>query len=332
MTTTSPQTASRTMTAWRQTRYGGPETMSATSLPVPVPGRGEVLVRLEAASINSGDVHLMRGEPRLVRLFFGPRRPRVAGRGMDLAGTIVATGPDAGDLTVGDRVAGAHVNTLAAYVTVPVRRLSRIPDGVSSTDAATLPIAGNTAVTVLDRCRVGDRSRVLVIGAGGGVGMFAVRLAVLRGAEVWATCGRRAEETLRSLGATRTFDYRTTALSDLPTGAFDAVIDIAGEPPLALLRSLLREGGSVALVGGEGGPVLGPIPRIVRAVFAARPGRTFRSIAAVTRPAVTDRLLGLAASGRLKPVIERTFPLDEARAALAHVDAGRTVGKVVVVA
>jgi NADPH:quinone reductase-like Zn-dependent oxidoreductase len=329
---TPPQTASRTMTAWRQTSYGGPETVSAASLPVPVPGRGEVLVRLEAASINSGDVHLMRGEPRLVRLFFGPRRPRVAGRGMDLAGTIVATGPDAGDLTVGDRVVGAHVNTLAAYVAVPVRRLSRIPDAVTSTDAATLPIAGNTAVTILDRCRVGDGSRVLVIGAGGGVGMFAVRLAVLRGAEVWATSGRRAEQTLRSLGATRTFDYRTTALSDLPVGAFDAVVDIAGEPPLALLRSLLREGGSVALVGGEGGRVLGPIPRIVRAVFAARRGRAFRSIAAVTRPAVTDRLLAVAASGLLKPVIERTFPLDEARAALAHVDAGHTVGKVVVVA
>lgn len=325
-------TTTRTMTAWRQHRYGGPEQVTAETVPVPEPGRGEVLVRLEASSINSGDIHLMRGEPRMVRLFFGLRRPRVAGRGMDLAGTVVATGADAVGLSIGDRVVGAHTDTLADYVAVPVTRLSRIPVGVSSTDAAALPIAGNTATTILDRCRVGEGSRVLVIGAGGGVGTLTVQLAVARGAEVWATCGARAAGTLERLGATRTFDYRTTDLASLPSGTFDAVVDIAGEPPLPLLRELLRDGGSVALVGGEGGRVLGPLPRIVRSLFAARRGRSFRSIAAVTRPAVTERLLELTASGRLTPVIERTFTLDDARGALAHVDAGHTVGKVVVVA
>ena len=254
-------TATRTMTAWRQQRYGGPEAVRAETIPVPVPRRGEVLVRLDASSINSGDIHLMRGEPRMVRLFFGLRRPRVAGRGMDLAGTIVARGADAADLVIGDRVVGAHNDALAEYIAVPAKRLSRIPVEVSSTDAATLPIAGNTAITILDRCRVGAESRVLVIGAGGGVGTLTVQLAAERGAEVWATCGARAEQTLQRLGATRTFDYRTTDLAALPAGTFDAVVDIAGEPPLTLLRGLLRNGGSVALVGGEGGGVLGPIPR-----------------------------------------------------------------------
>jgi NADPH:quinone reductase-like Zn-dependent oxidoreductase len=325
-------TTTRTMTAWRQHRYGGPEAVVAESIPVPTPGRGEVLVRLEAASINSGDIHLMRGEPRMVRLFFGLRRPRVAGRGMDLAGTIVAIGADAGGLSIGDRVVGAHADTLADFVAVPVKRLSIIPAGVSSTDAAALPIAGNTAITILDRCRVGAGSRVLVIGGGGGVGTLTVQLATDRGAEVWATCGARAEETLRRLGATRTFDYRTTDLASLPPGTFDAIVDIAGEPPLPLLGGLLRDGGSVALVGGEGGRVLGPLPRIVRSMFTARRGRSFRSIAAVTRPAITAQLLELAASGRLTPAIERTFALADAQAALAHVDGGHTVGKVVVVA
>ena len=328
----STTTTTRTMTAWRQHRYGGPEAVTAETVPVPEPARGEVLVRMEAASINSGDIHLMRGEPRMVRLFFGLRRPRVAGRGMDLAGTVVAIGADAVGLSIGDRVVGAHTDTLAEYVAVPVKRLSRIPDGLSFTDAASLPIAGNTAIAILDRCRVGAASRVLVIGAGGGVGTLTVQLAAERGAEVWATCGARAEETLRSLGATRTFDYRTTDLTSLPPGTFDAIVDIAGEPPLPLLRALLRDGGSVALVGGEGGRVLGPLPRIVRSMFAARRGRSFRSIAAVTRPAVTEQLLELAASGRLTPAIERTFALADAQAALAHVDAGHTVGKVVVVA
>jgi NADPH:quinone reductase-like Zn-dependent oxidoreductase len=322
-------TATRTMTAWRQLRYGGPEAVRAETIPVPMPRRGEVLVRLDASSINSGDIHLMRGEPRMVRLFFGLRRPRVAGRGMDLAGTIVARGADAADLVIGDRVVGAHNDALAEYIAVPAKRLSRIPAEVSSTDAATLPIA-NTAITILDRCRVGAESRVLVIGAGGGVGTLTVQLAAERGAEVWATCGARAEQTLQRLGATRTFDYRTTDLAALPAGTFDAVVDIAGEPPLTLLRGLLRNGGSVALVGGEGGRVLGPLPRMVRAMLATRRGRAFRSIAAVTRTAVTAQLLELAASGRLTPVIEQTFPLADARSALAHVDAGHTLGKVVI--
>ena len=325
-------TATRTMTAWRQLHYGGPEAVRCETIAVPAPRRGEVLVRLEASSINSGDIHLMRGEPHMVRMFFGLRRPRVAGRGMDLAGTIVATGADAADLAIGDRVVGAHNDALAEYIAVPAKRLSRIPVGVSATDAATLPIAGNTAITILDRCRVGVGSRVLVIGAGGGVGTLTVQLAVERGAEVWATCGARAEQTLQRLGATRTFDYRTTDLATLPARTFDAVVDIAGEPPLTVLRGLLRAGGSVALVGGEGARVLGPLPRMVRAMLATRRGRAFRSIAAVTRTAVTEQLLELAASGRLTPVIERTFPLAEAQAALAHVDAGHTLGKVVVVA
>jgi NADPH:quinone reductase-like Zn-dependent oxidoreductase len=318
------------MTAWRQLRYGGPEAVRAVTIPVPVPRRGEVLVRLDASSINSGDIHLMRGEPRMVRLFFGLRRPRVAGRGMDLAGTVVATGADAADLAIGDRVVGAHNDALAEYIAVPAKRLSRIPVGVSSTVAATLPIAGNTAITILDRCRVGERSRVLVIGAGGGVGTLTVQLAADRGAEVWATCGARAEQTLQRLGTTRTFDYRTTDLATLPAGTFDAIVDIAGEPPLTLLRGLLRDGGSVALVGGEGSRVLGPLPRTVRAMLAARRDRAFRSIAAVTRTRVTEQLLELVASGRLTPVIEQTFPLADARSALAHVDAGHTLGKVVV--
>lgn len=332
MTTSDlPTTLPATMTSWRQRRYGGADQVAPETVPVPAPRRGEVLVRFEAASINSGDIHLMRGEPRLVRLFFGLRRPRVAGRGMDLAGTVVAVAPDAG-LAVGDRVVGAWRETLAEYVAVPASRLSVIPEAVDSATAACLPIAGNTAWTILEACRVAAGSRVLVVGAGGGVGTLTVRLAAERGAEVWATCGARAEQTLRGLGASRTADYRTTPLASLPAGHFDAVVDIAGEPPLAVLRDRLRAGGSVALVGGDGGRILGPLPRIARSVLAGRRGRRFRPLTAVTKTDVTARLLDLAAAGALAPVIERTFPLAEAGAALAHVEAGRTVGKVVVTA
>lgn len=325
-------TIADTMIAWRQHAYGGADTVVAETIPVPRPKKGEVLVRFEAASINSGDIHLMRGEPRLVRLFFGLRRPRVRGRGMDLVGRVVAVGDGVDVLAPGDRVVGAAGETLAEYVAVKASRVSPVPDGLAPELAACLPIAGNTAVTVLDACGVGSGSRVLVIGAGGGVGTLTVHLAADRGAEVWATCGARAEALLRELGASRTFDYRTLALSSLPAGHFDAVVDIAGEPPLDTLRALLADGGTVALAGGDGGRLLGPIPRIIRSLFVARPGRRFRSITAVTKTPVTAELVELAAAGRLTPAIERTFALAEAGAALAHVESGRTVGKVVVTA
>ncbi|WP_438354402.1 NAD(P)-dependent alcohol dehydrogenase [Microbacterium sp. CJ88] len=325
-----------TMTAWRQREYGEADVLRSETVRVPTPGRGEVLVRFEAASINSGDVHLLRGDPRMVRLFSGLRRPRVAGRGIDLAGTVVALGEGAEGFAVGDAVVCGWRDTLAEYVTVPARRLAARPAGVDAALAATLPVSGATALAALDACRVGSGSRVLVIGAGGGVGTITVQLAADRGAEVWATCGARAEHTLRDLGAARTFDYRTTDLAELPAGTFDAVIDIAGEPPLPLLRALLRPrsegGGTVALVGGEGGGLLGPIPRMLRAAVTARPGRRFRSIAAVTRTAVVAELVALAAAGRLTPPVERTVPLADAGAAVASVAAGHTVGKVVVVA
>jgi NADPH:quinone reductase-like Zn-dependent oxidoreductase len=319
-----------TMTAWRQKRYGGPDEVVTEPHEVPAPRRGEVLVRTAAVSLNSGDIHLMRGEPRLVRLFLGLRRPRAQGRGMDIAGTVVALGEGVDAFAIGDAVVGAGEGTLAEFVAVAAKRLSPISDGVAMADAATLPVAGNTAVAILDACRVVAGSRVLVVGAGGGVGTLTVQLAADRGAEVWATCGARAETLLGALGATRTFDYRTTRLDDLPAGSFDAVVDIAGLPPLRTLRGLLRRGGVAALVGGEGGGVLGPIPRMLQALFVARPGRSIRPIASTTKTPVTAGLVSLLAEGRLTPSIERTYPLVEARAALAHVDAGHTVGKVVV--
>lgn len=318
-----------TMTVWRQRRYGSAAVVHPETVPVPAPRAGEVLLQTDAVALNSGDIHLMRGEPGLVRLFLGLRGPRIRGRGMDVAGTVLAVGDGVTEVAVGDRVVGAWRETLADRVAVPATRLTRLPDGLSPMIAATLPIAGNTAAQTLDACRVGAGSRVLVSGAGGGVGTFLVQLAADRGAEVWATCGARAQPVLERLGAVRTFDYRGLELADLPAGRFDAVVDIAGDPPLAALSALLAPGGTVALVGGEGHPFFGPFGRILRS--AVTRGR-FRAITSVARTATTAELVALAASGRLTPHIEKTFPLSDAAAALAHVEAGRTVGKVIVVA
>ncbi|WP_435747606.1 NAD(P)-dependent alcohol dehydrogenase [Microbacterium sp. PMB16] len=325
-----------TMNAWRRETYGPAAGTTLQQIPVPVPGRGEVVLRVSATGLNSGDVRLLLGDPLLVRPVFGLTRPKHPVRGMEVAGTVSAVGPDVVGVELGQAVAGELVGGggLASYVRVPAARLVTVPPDVEHTVAACLPVAGGTAWQALDMAGVGLRDRgtprVLIIGASGGVGTFAVQLAALRGAEVWATCRDRNAPLVEHLGAVRTLDHRTSPLTDLPAGHFDAVIDIVGGMPLRDLQRLTAPGGTVVLVTGDGGHVLGPIPRMVKAVFASIGSTRIRSLAATPRPEVLTKLLELAAEGRISPVIEREYPFAEASAALAHLEAGHTVGKVVV--
>ncbi|CAN5481241.1 NAD(P)-dependent alcohol dehydrogenase [soil metagenome] len=327
-------TTTRTMTAWRQSRYGGPEIVSAERVDVPAPGDHDVLLRVRATSLNAADHHLLRGEPLLLRLGLGLRRPRNATRGIDVAATVVAVGARVTQFARGDEVMGELPGggALAEFAVSPAARLVARPAGLDAVTAAALPLAGGTAWQALEAGAVADGQRVLVIGASGGVGTYTVQLAVLRGAEVWALTGARSEQLVAELGARRTFDYRVTDVDALPAATFDAVLDIAGTAPLRTLKALLRPGGTLVLVAGDGGRMLGPLGRMLRAVFVSigGAGRRIRPLAAVAKPEVTRELASLAAAGRLRAVIERTFTLSEAREALAHIDAGRTVGKVVV--
>jgi NADPH:quinone reductase-like Zn-dependent oxidoreductase len=328
------------MNAWRQDHYGSADAVTLQQIPVPRPGPGEVLVRPRAVGLNRGDVRVMRGEPLLVRAFFGRRRPRQQVRGMDAAATVVAIGDGVTDVAVGDEVVGELPGgALAGFALAPASRLVVRPGGLDPVLAASLPIAGGTAWQALERAGIPDAQatsrRVLVIGASGGVGTFAVQLAALRGAEVWALCGERNRRLVEGLGAARTFDYHAVQPGDreLTEASFDAVIDIAGTAPLRALQRLVRDGGAVVLVAGEGSRVLGPVGRIARsAALSLGSGRPLRPLAAVPRPEILRRLVTLAAEGRLRPAIERVYPFGEAQAALAHVEAGHTVGKVVVTA
>lgn len=328
-------TPPRAMTAWTQSRYGGPEVVAPRGVPVPFPRSGEVLLTVRATALNSADVKIMRGIPLIARLSFGLRRPKTAVRGLDVAATVAAVGPGGTEFAVGDEVVGELPagGGLAPFVVAPASRLVRIPAGLEPAIAATLPIAAGTAWQALDRGSASGDDRVLVIGASGGVGTFAVQLAALRGAEVHALCGARSRALVEGLGAARTFDYRQTDASALPAASYDVVIDIAGRASLRVLRGLVRPGGRVVLASGEGGRFWGPVGRIIGASFLSI-GSTRRllPLAAVPKADVLAELLALAAEGRIAPVIERTWPLAEAGAALAHVDSGRTVGKVVVTA
>jgi len=331
-----------TMTVWSQSRYGGPEVLTRSRAPRPAPAAGEVTVAVDASALNSADIRILRGDPLLVRLAFGLRRPRTPVPGRDVAGTVVEVGAGVEAWRPGDRVVGElSGGGLGEVVAAPADRLVAAPDGLDLAVAATLPLAGGTAWQALDLAGVGAGSRVLIVGAGGGVGTFAVRLAVLRGAEVHALCGAGALPVVAALGAHRVEDYRTVDLVARAAGAsdagatdvdrYDAIIDIAGSTPLRALRCLLRANGTVALVSGGTNPVFGPVGRIIRAgILSIGARRKLRPLAATPRTEITARLLALAASGELVPPIERTWPLAEARDAIRHVDDGHTVGKVVV--
>lgn len=325
-----------TMTAWTQHRYGGADVVAPEDVPVPAPGAEDVLVRVHATALNSADAHVMQGDPLILRLGFGLRRPRTAVQGRDIAGTVVAAGDAVTTLRVGDAVLGeTSGGGLAPFVVVPAARLVRRPDGLDDVVAATLPLAGGTAWQALALAGVEDDrargARVLVVGAGGGVGHFAVQLAARRGADVTALAGARALAVVTGLGAATALDYRRTDLTQLAPASFDAVLVIAGDHPLRALRRLVVPGGTVVLVSGGSHRVMGPLGLLVRAMLMSLVGsRRLRPLAATAKPEITAQLARLAAAGDLSPHIERIWPQAEAREALAHIAAGHTIGKVVV--
>lgn len=325
-----------TMPAWRRETYGPAAGVTLQQLPIPVPQKGEVVLRVLATGLNAGDVRLLWGDPLLVRPVFGLTRPKHPVRGMEVAGEVVAVGPDVVSAEIGETVVGELVGGggLAGFVRVPAERLVPIPFGVDPVHAACLPVAAGTAWQALDAARVGLRDggagRVLVIGASGGVGTFAVQLAALRGAEVWASCRDRNAPLVEHLGAVRTIDHRETPLAQLPARHFDAVVDIAGGMPLRALQRVTRPGGTVVLVTGDGGPVLGPIPRMLRAMVLTLGSVRIRPLAATPRPEILAKTLELMGEGRLSAVVDREYPFAEGAAALAHIETGHAVGKIVV--
>ena len=319
------------MKAIVQDHYGTSDQLVLTDVPDPVPGPGEVLVRVAAAGVDRGTCHVMTGLPLVARLGLGLRRPKDRIPGRDVAGTVVSLGQGVTTYAIGDAVFGTARGSFAELAVLPPTRMARCPSTVALEEAAAVPVSGLTALQALRAAKVTSGDRVLVIGASGGVGSFAVQLAVHLGAEVTGVCGPAKADLVRSLGAHRVVDHTTTPLETLGE-QFDAVIDIAGHRPVGLLRRLLTERGALVVVGSEGGGRwLGGLERSIGA--------------ALLSPFVKQKLVMLVASengsdladltevierGGLRPALERTFPLNEAGAAVDHVASGRARGKVVV--
>jgi NADPH:quinone reductase-like Zn-dependent oxidoreductase len=328
-----------------QDRYGAPaDVLRLAEVPDPVPGRGEVLVRVHAASVHPDVWHVVAGRPAALRVMgAGLRRPKVRVPGTDMAGTVAALGPDVTALQPGDEVFGEtvpgygwkHGGAYAEYVAVRAGALRRRPETLSAEQAATVPTAGFIALHNMRAAGPGRPGRrVLVNGAGGGVGMIAVQLAKVDGAHVTAVDTAAKRELLLGLGADETLDHEHEDVLR-PERRYDLVFDVVGSHSVAEWRRVLEPTGTYVLIGHDrfgaaGHRVLGSIPRfvglMVRTPFVPQLRRQ-----AVVRDTTEflSVLAGLAERGQLTPVVDRTFPVAEAADALAYLASGQARGRVV---
>jgi NADPH:quinone reductase-like Zn-dependent oxidoreductase len=323
------------MKAVVQDVYGSADTLRFEDIEMPVIGDDEVLVRVRAAGVDPGVWHLMTGRPYLVRVMgMGVRRPKVPVKGRDLAGVVEAVGSRVTRFRPGDEVYGvSNFGSFAEYARSREGDLARKPANLSFEQAAAVPVSGMTALQGLrDVGRVQPGQQVLVIGAAGGVGSFAVQLAHAFGAHVTGMCSTAKTGLVRSIGAEDVIDY-TREEVDARGPQFDLILDTAGRRPLSLLRRALTPHGTLAIVGGEGGGRwLGGFDRqILRApVRSAFSGQRLRAVVSKERTEDLEYLTTLIEEGKVTPVIDRTFPLREVPEAIRHLAQGHPGGKIVV--
>lgn len=313
--------------------YGPVEVLELRDVPEPRVGPGEVLVRVHAASIDPGVWHLTTGLPLLLRAMgYGLRTPKVRIRGRDVAGRVEAVGDAVTRFRPGDEVFGISEGTFAEYACAPEDRFVTKPANLTFEQAAAVPVSALTALQALrDKGRVAPGQKVLVIGAAGGVGTFAVQLAKEFGAHVTAVCSTAKAELVRSIGADDVIDYTRDDFADRGP-RYDLVLDTAGNRRLRHLRRALAPGGTLVIVGGEGdGRWFGGTERVLRAVLLAPFVRhKLRALVCVERREDLQSLRETIENGGVMPVVDRTYPLAEVPEAIRYVQQGHSRGKVVI--
>jgi NADPH:quinone reductase-like Zn-dependent oxidoreductase len=321
------------MKAIVQDVYGSADVLKLRDIARPEPGDGDVLIRVRAAGVDQGVWHLMTGLPYLVRLFgYGLKKPKVPVRGREVAGVVEAVGSGVTRFAAGDEVYGTCDGSFAEYACAKEDKLARKPGGLSFEEAAAAPISGVTALqAVRDAGQVTVGQKVLILGAGGGVGSYAVQLAKAFGAEVIGVCSTGKVELVRSLGADAVIDYTTSDIAGAGK-LYDVILDTAGNRPLSVLRRLLVPKGTLVIVGGEGGGKLtGGFERsLVAPLVALVSGQKFKGLVAKETHLDLEALASLIESGSVKPAVDKVFPLAEAPAAIQYLRDGQARGKVVV--
>jgi NADPH:quinone reductase-like Zn-dependent oxidoreductase len=311
--------------------YGGPEVLSYEETPTPAPAPNQVLVRVRAASVNPYDGHFMRGSPYAMRIMTGLVRPKDIRLGIDLAGVVESVGGKVTQFKAGDMVFGGCHGAFAEYACAAETSLAIKPETVTFEQAATVPIAGRTALQSLRHVgNIHRGQRVLINGASGGVGTFAVQIAKWFGAEVTGVCSTRNLDLVRSIGADRVVDYMRedfTARGE----RYDLIVDCHANHPLrACLRALTPTGNHV-IVGAPGRGMFGPL-RVALKAAMFKPFVKQNVAMMMARPCQADlALIGdLISAGTIKPVIDRRYPFRETAEAIRYLEAGDARGKVVI--
>jgi NADPH:quinone reductase-like Zn-dependent oxidoreductase len=327
-----PVTAGGTMRAVVQDGYGSVGVLRLARIPRPEPGASEVLLQVHAAGLDRGQWHLMTGLPYLVRPVAGLRGPRNPVMGLDVAGTVVAAGPAVTRFSVGDEVFGFGRGTFAEYAVAREDKLAPKPVNASLTQAAVVPVSAVTALLALtDVGHVKKGQKVLITGASGGVGSYAVQLAVAFGAEVTGVCSTTKTDLVRSLGAAHVIDH---SQDDFADGArrYDLIIDIAGNPAISRLRRALNPTGTAVITGGEHGGNWTGMGRQFRAL-ALSPflRQRLTMLTPRQRSADLERLTVLIEAGQVTPSIGATYPLDQVPEAMRYLESGAARGKIAIV-
>ena len=321
------------MQAIVQDSYGETDVLELRDIDKPEIAGDDVLVRVHAAGVDRGVWHLMTGLAYPIRLAgYGLRAPKTPVPGMDLAGVVEAVGSDVTRFQPGDEVFGIGKGAYAEYARAPENKLAPKPTNLTFEQAAVVAISGSTALqAVRDKGRVGPGQKVLIIGASGGVGTYAVQLAKAFGAEVTGVCSTTKVDMVRSIGADHVIDYTRADFAD-GQQRYDVILDIGGNRSLSHLRRALTPKGTLVLVGGEdGGRWLGGMDRQLRMLLLSPfVGQQLRSLISKENHEDLLVLKELIGAGKVTPVIDRTFPLSEAPKAIRYMEDGHVRGKVVI--
>ena len=331
MTTT--EGATNPMRAITQDTYGSSETWHLTDIDRPEIDAHEVLVRVHAAGLDRGTWHSMTGRPYLMRIMgFGLRAPKNRVPGLAVAGTVEAVGATVTRFAVGDEVFGVSRGGFAEYAAAREDKLARKPSNLTFEQAAAVPISATTAIQGLRAGRIEAGQEVLIIGASGGVGTYAVQLAKAFGAEVTGVCSTAKIDLVRSLGADRVIDYTEEDFTD-GSGRYDLILDIGGNTRLSRLRRALTPTGTLVIVGGENkGNWTGGFGRSLRApLLSLFVRQRLTMLASKEQYPDLEALTELIEAGSVTPSVDRTYPLDQAQDAMRQLEAGLVRGKVAVV-
>ena len=329
--TTAPTPTYHTMRAVLHDRYGTSSVLRLGRVTIPEIGDHDVLIDVRAAGLDRGTEHLMTGKPYAMRLATGIRHPKNPVPGRDVAGIVAAIGGAVTRFTIGDEVYGVAPGSFAEYAVARETQLARKPSNLSFAQAAVVPVSAATALrALLDVGRVQSGQSVLVLGASGGVGSYAVQLAKAFGAEVTGVCSTTKTDLVASLGADHVIDYTHDDVAD-GTRTYDLVLDIAGNPSLRQLRHALKPRGTAVFVGGEGSGVITGMGRQMRGVLIS-PFLQQRLVLLLAKERSSDyeRLTDLIESGQVTPSLDRTYSLEEVPQAMRQLETGQIRGKLAI--